>query len=387
MNAIIISNSLIPSVKLCGHAQLSYLCENNKLNYRFLDANKINDKDLSWANIIIFLRSESYLEAYAAKLAYEAKKHLVYVLDDDLLDAPKYLSSGPYYNLKSTKENIREIMSYCTTFLTPSKVLKEKYGNIFKNTFLISEPSLDAITKKLENEKVKIGFAGSIDRTQDINEILSGALSRIIEEYKDEISVEFMGAHPEIVDKYNLKYIGYKKTYEKYVDTIKQLNWDIGLAPMPLTKFHECKYFNKYVEYASFGIAGIYTNCIPYIHGIKNLENGLLCDNNEESWYKAIKLLIDDKKLRKKIQKKSINEANSKYSLAQSSKEYLENILVGFNLVETKQEIVGIKNIRLIVPVLKIRDKIAQYGIRFPIWVGKYLYLKTLDILGIDKDE
>lgn len=69
MKVIIIAHSLIPSVILCGHKQLEYLQLQNKVEYRFISTNRINSKNLSWADIIIFLRSESEMEYYAAKLA------------------------------------------------------------------------------------------------------------------------------------------------------------------------------------------------------------------------------------------------------------------------------------------------------------------------------
>ena len=170
MNVLVTSTTFIPSVLLCGHCQLEYLNNEGKLNYKFVIAHFINKKNIEWADIIIFLRSDSDIEAYVSKLAKKKGIHTVYVLDDDLLNAPSYVSSFPYYNLPSTKNNMKTIMKNCNTFLTPSPVLLDKYGNIFKNKYLISEPSLNRITKKEENKKVKIGFAGSIDRTQDLNE-------------------------------------------------------------------------------------------------------------------------------------------------------------------------------------------------------------------------
>ena len=91
INVLIVSNSLIPSVLLCGHSQMEYLESIKEVKYRFLAASKLNDDVLSWANIIIFLRSESLIERYASDLAKKAGKHLVYVLDDDLLNIPDYL--------------------------------------------------------------------------------------------------------------------------------------------------------------------------------------------------------------------------------------------------------------------------------------------------------
>ncbi|MBO4919668.1 MAG: hypothetical protein J5365_05875, partial [Erysipelotrichaceae bacterium] len=310
MKVLIISHSLIPSVLLCGHTQLQYLSEAGKIEYRFLIAARISTGDLSWADIIVFVRSESDLEAYTAQLC-AGKKHMVYVLDDDLLNLPDYVSSAKYYHQENIRSNILKIMSLCDTFMTPSPVLLEKYGKGFRNSFLLDEPSLSAIDKKPKNDRIRIGFAGSIDRTQDINHILEECLIRIIEKYGSDVDIEFMGARPKIVDDYHLKHIPYEDSYKRYTEIVKEANWDIGLAPMPDTPFHACKYFNKYVEYASFGIAGIYSDLQPYVYGIKDRKNGLLVRNTTEDWYQAICLLIENGRLREKISRECIKEANT----------------------------------------------------------------------------
>ena len=152
------------------------------VDYRFVLASKIKQKDINWADIIIFLRSESDVEKYISELCV-GKKHLVYVLDDDLLNIPDYASSAKYYKLPSVRNNIETIIKNCDTFLTPSHVLYEKYGKWCKNRYLIDEPSLGYIEEKTANDKIRIGFAGSIDRAQDINIILEDAITKIVEKY------------------------------------------------------------------------------------------------------------------------------------------------------------------------------------------------------------
>ena len=385
-NVILISHSLIPSVLLCGHSQLTYLKNQGMLDYKFINASKIETGDLNWSDIIVFVRSESYLEEYVSRLC-KGKKHLIYVMDDDLLNLPKYASSAKYYSVPGIHKNIEKIIKNCDTFLSPSPVLLEKYGNYCNNCFLIDEPSLNSVKDKKQNKKIKIGFAGSIDRTQDINEILTDTLEEIISKYSDKVDIEFMGARPNIVDKYKLKYIPYQNGYKKYTQIVGEANWDIGLAPMPVSDFHSCKYFNKYVEYASFGIAGIYTNCKPYIFGIKNRVNGILVNNTKDEWINGISELIENEELRISISNKSIEEANGKYSLSELSKQYLERVTFNFinNLPQEQIEISIYQRLYIILEML--RDKMAIMGWKFPVWCIKYIVLKMLDILGLYNKE
>jgi len=239
---------------------------------------------------------------------------------------------------------------------------------MFKKTYLIDEPSLNAIQRKETNAKVKIGFAGSIDRTQDINQILEASLIDILQKYQDKVEIEFMGAKPNLVEKYHLKHIPYEDGYKRYTEIVKDANWDIGLAPMPDTEFHSCKYFNKYVEYASFGIAGIYSNHEPYIHGIRNEENGLLAENTTQAWTEAISRLIEDRKLREKISANCIKEANTIYSLETLSYDYLKKISDGY-INKERETIKGLWKYKIKCFYARVLYKIKEQGWKLPFWM------------------
>lgn len=385
MNVLIVSTTFIPSVLLCGHCQLEYLQKEGKCNYKFSISHFINKKNVEWADIIIFLRSDSDIDAYVSKIARKAGKKLIYVMDDDLLNVPSYLSSAPYYSLPSTKNNIRTIMSNCDTFLSPSPVLLEKYGKDFKYAFNIAEPSLNRIAEKEENDKVRIGFAGSIDRAQDLNEILEEAITEICDKYKDQIEIQIMGARPSFVDKLGLKHLPYQDGYDAYTAYMAKCNWDIGLAPMPLSEFHRCKYFNKFVEYASFGIAGIYSNCEPYIYGIKDEVNGLLVNNTTKEWVDAISRLIDDASLRKKISKECLRQANEIYALDILAEDYFEKITHDY--VKTKKSAIpGLGFAKFIIFFKRVFRKVKEQGMNFPKWFIEKLKSKLEDKKAFNKD-
>lgn len=375
MNVLVTSTTFIPSVILCGHSQLDYLEKQGKLNYRFVISHFTNVEDVNWADIIVFLRSDSDLDAYISDVARKANKHLVYVMDDDLLNVPSYLSSAPYYSLKSTKNNIKRIMANCHTFLTTSPVLLEKYGRNFKKVFLIDEPSLNTIEKKNDNKKIKIGFAGSIDRAQDIQDILKTAITKIKSEFKDEIEIEFMGAKPDFVDQLGLTHLPYQDGYDAYTAFMSRCNWDIGLAPMPKTDFHRCKYINKFIEYSSFGIVGIYSNVEPYTYGVVNEENGLLVNNTTDEWFDAISKLIKDNELRKSISNECLKQAKNKYSLDKLSQDYLNKITSDYKK-ENHKEIGDFTLIKMIIFVKRVYRKIVEQGFNFPKWLSNKLKSK-----------
>lgn len=378
MNVLVTSTAFIPSVLLCGHCQLEYLEKQGKVNYKFEISHFTNRKNIEWADIIVFLRSDSDIDAYVSRVAKKAGKKLIYVLDDDLLNIPDNLISSFYYLLPSTKRNIKTIMSNCDTFLTPSPVLLKKYGDSFKNKFLISEPSLNRIQKKEKNKKIKIGFAGSLDRTKDLNDILEDAITEIVKKYKNQIEIEFIGAKPDFIDKLGLKHLPYQDGYDAYTAFMANCNWDIGLAPMPDTEFHKCKYFNKYVEYASFGIAGVYSNLEPYVYGIKNEVNGLLVNNTTKEWVEALSRLIEDAKLRKSISDECIRQANEVYALNVLAEDYLNKITYDYKK-SNPQRIGTFAFAKFIIFFKRVYRKIKEQGTNFPSWLQEKIDKKLED--------
>ncbi len=63
MNVLVVSTTFIPSVLLCGHCQLEFLEKQGKLNYKFAISHFINKRNVEWADIFVFLRSDSDIDA------------------------------------------------------------------------------------------------------------------------------------------------------------------------------------------------------------------------------------------------------------------------------------------------------------------------------------
>ena len=322
LKVLLLYRTFGPSVNLCGYIQLKWLADHGRVEFRDKRIMDVKKRDLEWCEIAVFVRGDALLDEWMAKVCHKAGKTVVYILDDDLLNVPITMGSGPYYAQKSVKHHIRRMMEYSDYFMSPSKVLLQKYGKLFKNSFLLYEPAAISIQEKKPNKdgKIHIGFAGSSDRGQDIDAILTDALTYIAEKYGDRIVIEIFGTETELSKRLHCKTIQYTESYEEYQQKMLALNWDIGLAPMPKTEFHACKYYNKLVEYAGFGIAGVYSNVLPYTDGVVDHENGLMCENSSESWVKALTDLIENPQLRCHISSQCIHWANNDFSVQYAAK-------------------------------------------------------------------
>lgn len=370
MKVLLISWNLIPSVMLCGLNQLEYLGKNGLLEYRFKETKKTKKADIEWADIIILVRCHSSLALGIAKKGAKANKRIIYVLDDDLLNVPDYIMVSSVFGNRE-KKNILSMIRCSDIFLSPSNELIKKYGGLAKKAFKIEEPTQQYVKKHVQNGIIQIGFAGSIDRSQDVKELLADTLKMISEKYGERVSITFFGAK---VD--GFAHIPYKNSYEEYCETMKELNWDIGLAPMPMTEFHKCKHYNKLIEYSSYGIAGIYSNTIPYSNIIENKVNGILCDNTTMSWFKAICTLVDDKLLRMSISENVCELVSERFDISVVSFEFLNTISSELDTTQEKNKVSSLLFDEIFFYFQYGFTKISKYGWRFPLIVWEKILQK-----------
>ena len=257
---------------------------------------RLRAADTAWADTVLLGRFDNWYERKLAERLRAAGKRLVYVIDDDLMNIPPQISSASYYSQPEIQDNIRACVDMSHAILTPSPLLAEKYGGNGRIAIRTEEPALDPVPYRPREAggPVRIGFAGSIDRTADIEAILRDALIRVKHRYGDRVAFEFFGAVPAFAGELGATGIPYTDSYDEYRRVLNARAWDIGLAPMPETPFHACKHYNKFCEYSAAGIAGIYTEAPPYTFIPDRERFGRFCANTPEAWYDQICAEVDD---------------------------------------------------------------------------------------------
>ena len=318
---------MIPSLILCGDEQFKYLSEHNKLDYRSRTVYEVTAEDLNWANIVVIGRLDSWYERKITEILYKANKYIIYIIDDDLLNLPKEISSSSYYGQNDIRDNIQTMIKMSKALISPSPKILEKYGKD-KKKIQIEEPTVYPFSYKAHdvNKAVKIGFAGSIDRTHDVETILYDTLKKIKNKYGEKVEIEFFGAIPSFSKELNAKCTCYSDSYKGYIEKLNSLDWDIGLAPMPDSEFHSCKHYIKIIEYSEVGIYPIYSNQGPYLRFNKEYGLGTMLQNETDAWVKAIEDLIEHRDNLEE-QRKYVNEETCKYmSLESCSNKLLEDL-------------------------------------------------------------
>ena len=369
---LLLYEMFIPSVRLCAYEQLKYLEEQGKVTFKHCEVKKVTRKMCLECDIVILVRGYSVLEE---KLVAELKKQdkmLIYVLDDDLLNIADGLASSNYFKLDIVKNRIQNIMRMCDILITPSIILADKYKMLFKRTVIIEEPCLPyKVKEKKQKSKVKIGFAGSIDREGDIDSIITEVIRELNHKYKGKISIEFMGAKPKIVEELKLTYYPYEGSYDTYKEMIANANWDIGLAPMPDTEFHRCKYYNKFIEYSSASIIGVYSDLEPYTQIISHKKDGLLCSNTKQSWIEQVSWLIDHDAEREEIRHRIEMEMKEKFAISIVAEQFYSDIPELSNFKAKRCKNIPLELIKLTSLIIKALEFVKRNGIKSPLLIFK----------------
>ena len=296
-HVLLFYQELLPSVRLCGHIQMEALERMGYIAYRHCSEHQLTQDDLNWADIVLLGRMDDNFACDVAKWLRKNGKYLIYIIDDDLLNIPKGITSAAHYWQPSVQRNIREMIATCHAILSPSPLLLDKYAMDGRLGLLTREPTVAPVPYTPHDPKapVKIGFAGSVDRADDVRQLLGEALQEIKALYGDRVQIEFFGFQNPLTKKLAAKARPYCRSYEEYRAVLNEMAWDIGLAPMPDTPFHACKHYNKFVEYAAAGVVGIFSDLEPYTQLKQDIGLGVFCENRTETWVQAIRTLIDDR--------------------------------------------------------------------------------------------
>ena len=374
-NILVECPELISSVKI---GVLDLLENREECNIKFKRTNTITKYDILWSDVVISVRGCEKASLKIMESANRAGRYTIMFLDDDLINIPLNLDSTKYYNDKKLKKYILEILSNCQTVWAVNSRIIEKYSEytIKKNGILGKVPMRIEIGKKEWMEPLKVLYAGSIDHKQTLQKIIKPVIQKFDEIINNKITFTFIGANPEIE---KTKHYNYFQDYESYKKFVIEGKFDIGLAPIETTEFYKSKYYNKFLEYTSIGVVGIYTDTEPYNLIVKDGINGFLCENDPEKWYLKIKKIIENPSKISEILERAQKQIREDYNIETVSDEILTLIpeLTEHKAKEKNIKNIRLENIKLIFYMERIQLLMRIYGLK-SIIVIPYRILKKI---------
>jgi GT2 family glycosyltransferase/glycosyltransferase involved in cell wall biosynthesis/Flp pilus assembly protein TadD len=294
------------------------------------DLNRIDKQD-----IIVFQRVD--LPEILEILHYARKKgkKTVYDIDDDLFAIPKSHPLFDHFQQPAVRQCIEGFLRE-VDYVTVSTVgLQERLLVYNRNTTTIQnhldENIFPAPRPKSLDGPCRIGYAGGWTHEKDFQQVLP-AIQQIRSEYNKEVSLVFFWYIPAIYrGDPGIEHLGSTVDIHEFGRRLNQATLDIGLAPLAWNRFNEVKSDEKYLEYASQKIAGIYSGLAPYSESVVEGQAGLLVEREDpDEWYEKIKYLIENPKIRFKLQEQAYEQITVKRNIslgAQKIAQFYEQIL------------------------------------------------------------
>lgn len=385
----------IPSVVLGVNNIFEYISDKINVEFTFKETRKVKSKDIINADIIICVRGATDFDKDIVKLSKLYNRLIIYYLDDDLFNIPKYSSVSPFYESIHIRENMTSMMKDSDILWTSNFNIKKKYSSYFDRSYVIDIPiNIHKFQKKdlkenikSDNSLTKICFAGSVDHVYMIDNMLAPAINSIAEKYTNRVCIYIIGVKPKKIKQYsNIKIIEYFDDIQEYYEFVRKNEIDIGLAPLGESNFNSCKYYNKFLDYTCNGMVGVYSDVEPYKIIVNHEFNGMLAKNEINSWLEIIEKLILSKELRNKIYNNAMKIVEEKFSYEYIMSEVLKCIPE----IEKKREI-EIKNRSWYLEkkidisknyfIMRIINGFSVFGIKY-LWIGgKKVPYKTLNYL------
>ena len=374
-NILVECPELTSSVKV---GVLNLLENREECNVKFKRTNIITKYDILWSDVVISVRGCEKASLKIMESANKAGRYTIMFLDDDLINIPLNLPSTKYYNDKKIKKFILEILSKCQILWAVNPRIIEKYFKytIRKKGILAKVPMKIEIEKKEWIEPVKVLYAGSLDHKQTLQKIIKPVITKFNEIINNKITFTFIGANPKIE---KTKHYNYFQDYESYKKFVIEGKFDIGLAPIETAEFYKSKYYNKFLEYTSIGVVGIYTDTEPYNLIIRDGINGFLCENDSEKWYLKIKEIIENPSGILKVLENAQRQIREDYNVETVSNEILTLIpeLIQYKAKEKNIKKIKLENIKLIFYFERIKLLVRIYGLKL-IFIIPYKVLKKI---------
>ena len=263
----------------------------------FMYLTDVKPSDIDSHDVIIFIRPNN---TYSWKIAAQARKagHVVISMcDDDLLNLPKGLPTIPW-----RKKGLVKMLANSDAVWSPSPYILDKYRELTagKRTVLsdtiIRPEELEGVDSDTDTDKVRIVYAAAASHAELFETYVGPVVPRLAQQFGDKIEFTFISVHPKL-DGVKCNYLPGMPLLEfrKYM---KEQKFDIGLAPLHRDEFSKCKYYNKFLEYTTQGVVGVYSKTEPYTYVVRDGENGFLADSSADSWYEALHKAIGDRVLR-----------------------------------------------------------------------------------------
>jgi glycosyltransferase involved in cell wall biosynthesis/nucleotide-binding universal stress UspA family protein len=326
LNVLIFAPSLIPSVTIGVMRPLVVLEKQGlvRLRLRLMRGRLLMGADLNWCDVAVFCRNS---EMHDLKTLYRLKrlgKRVIYEIDDNFEQIPLTTGFGLYHRAPERLHVLRRFYELADLVRVYSPIMAEqarRYNDSVHVAQLYFDVGLVERSRHREKgRKVRIAYpTGRIDEPK-LEKMFFAALREVLTERADVAELHLWRAKipAALAGLANVVLHRPQMSYESFIRSFDELGFDIGLAPVIDTAFYHSKTNNKYRELGGCGVAGVYSDVMPYRGTVQNGVTGLLVQNTPEAWSAAIRALIDDAGLRETIGRSAQDDIRKNYAFAKA---------------------------------------------------------------------
>lgn len=324
--------------------------------------------DLAWADSLILVRGASPQEVRIQKEAMRLGKRTACYLDDDLEEVPEHAVSGLFYQMPKIRSGIGSLLRDADLTLVTQEFLGQTLARRHGvSATILRQPRPtppDGLSERIPtwDQPVRIGFLGSLDHHAFLEELLEAPTRNLHQEFGEKIQFVFCGIAPKFAQSIGAEVIPYEMDFHLWRRRAASLGIEVGLAPLPESDFHRSKYWNKYLEYGSLAIPGIYSEGSPNAQVVENGRTGLIAPNQPAAWEGALRTLIIDTQRRREIAQASANDVENRFSETALAQQWAEALapLLEHRAPAVSADVVGLRHGRW----QHWLDRYAVYGTR-----------------------
>jgi glycosyltransferase involved in cell wall biosynthesis len=367
-----ISEAQIPSAVLGVHAVFAHLASTDgSCELRAASSIDLDPADVAWADALVLVRGASPAERRILVAARRAGRFVATYMDDDLERVPAGARSAYFFRSPRVRRDVGAILAGADAVYVCSERLGAVLaGRHARPATLLRQPRPPrlveeigppaVLTSGVASDRVRIGFLGSVDHSAFLESLLAATLRDLVRDRPERVDFVFCGANPDFARALGARFEPFDLDFAAWRRRALALGVTIGLAPLPDSPFHRCKYFNKYLEYGSLGIAGVYSAVPPSADAVVNGATGLLCANEPAAWAAALRRLVDEPELRLRLARAAYEDVERRFS-AHALETHWREALV--SLLAHRAAPVDARSLRL--PRGRLRhalDRLAVYG-------------------------
>jgi glycosyltransferase involved in cell wall biosynthesis len=292
-------------------APLSYVAKNNP-TWDITITGVLDTRKLADYNIAIMQRQYRSDVFYPLLAMKKNGTKIIYEIDDDLFNVPKWNPAYETLGKKAVQDNIKYFLSNVHAIFTTTEHLKSVYSQYCANIFVLPNSiDYEVLHKTPANSAKKVvTWQGSQTHDRDMSLIVP-ALKEVVK--RKDAFLKLWQIDVGIPEAYQVPYVPFAAFYQMF----SQLDGYVGLAPLTTVFFNKSKSNLKWLEYTAHGMATIASRVGPYADSIEHEKTGLLIEDNHD-WLDAINYLLDNPEKHAELVKNAAAVVKEKYDISKN---------------------------------------------------------------------